>query len=513
MNERTFGRIAKPIMSLTCLIGTFAQRKKKRKKPEMFWTVRALLEVANIEIASLSTDIQEILDKKVLQICRAGSRFTKQSICVQLYNDGPKVLKWAMRHGALLLITKEQIEDFPCVVVNEPVKVYADMCAALYQTTAVNSTAVIGSIGKTTAKKMVYSVYSEAYNTFWEPGNDNQVDGIGYSAQHIPKRTEKWLQEVSEDTPGCTEQVSKIIKPNIAIITAIDKSHIEQFGNEQGILDEIASITKYMPDYGVCITSMDDENTKELIKNHRVVFVSMRNREADFYADSISVNTEGICFSITDKKNDRTCKMKLKNVFAVHNVYSALYAFAAGVIQGMCYEDIVHGIERYKSTGVRQNVFRAKGIVVYADCYNAVAKSVRSAINAAAEIPIKGKRIAVLGDIAETGEYTKSTHDELVDIVNSSNFDVLLALGENICKSIEAKNNRDDLEIVLCKSHKQLSKTLKRTMKKGDLVLFKASHSSRLDKCLSSVFRFAYTRKMLEYYWPQVAWRLKVIFS
>ena len=250
MQERTFGKTTRSIISLTCAIGTFAQRMKKRKRPEMFLTVRQLLEIANIEIDSLSADIQKILDKNVLQISRAGSRFTKRSICVQLYNDGPQVLKWAMRHGALLLITKEQIEDFPCVVVNEPVKVYADMCAALYQTTAVNSTAVIGSIGKTTAKKMVYSVYSEAYNTFWEPGKDNQVDGIGYSAQHIPKRTEKWLQEVSEDTPGCAEQVSKIIKPNIAIITAIDKSHIEQFGNEQGILDEIASITKYMPDDG-----------------------------------------------------------------------------------------------------------------------------------------------------------------------------------------------------------------------------------------------------------------------
>lgn len=501
------------MLSVACPIGNIAYKIKQRKQPERFFTVRELCEFAAINTDLLSEEVKALLETKVSQICRSGSRFTKKCICVQLYDDGPEVLKWAMEHGALLCVTRYQIENYPCIVVDNPMDVYADMCRAIYNVKPTNVTAITGSIGKTTTKKMLYTVYETAYSTFCDSGNDNQIDCVGYISQHIPLKTEKWIQEVSEDTPGCAARISKMINPNIAIITTIDKSHIEHFGNEQGILDEVSSITEYMPDDGVCITSMDDENTATLLKNRNVVYVSIKNHEADFYADSISVNTEGICFSITDKENDRTCKMKLKNVFAVHNIYSALYAFAAGVIQGMKYEDIVRGIEKYKATGVRQNVFRSKGVVVYADCYNAVAKSVRSAINAATGIPIKGKRIAVLGDIAETGDYTKSTHDELVDIVNSSNFDVLLALGENICKSIESKNNRDDLKIVLCKSHKQLNKVLKRTMKKGDLVLFKASHSSRLDKCLRSVFRFAYARKMLEYYWPQVKWRLKVIFS
>jgi len=500
------------LMKFTLPLGYLAYKKKKRRNPGNYYTVEQILSAVGLKISEQCEEIQKQAEETVSGIFRIGSRFTKNCICVQLYEDAVDLMPIAMEKGALFCVTKRPVPGVPCVVSDNPARIYADMCQ-LYRRDGILATAVVGSIGKTTTKKMVYSVYKTAFSTFCDVGNDNQIDGVGYISQHIPKKTDKWIQEVSEDTKGCVEQISKIIKPNIAIITAVDKSHIEQFGSEEGILDEIRSITEHMRSDGICITSMDDENTVGLIKNRKVVFISMNNSEADFYADSITVDTDGLKFDIIDKTAGKVSTMRLRNVFAVHNVYSALYAFAAGVYQGISYENIVKGIEKYKSTGVRQNIFKSKGITVYADCYNAVAKSVRSAINAASEIPIKGKRIAVLGDIAETGDYTESTHAELIDIVNNSNFDVLLALGENICKAIKDNRVRDDLTVISCENHKQLNKVLRKTMKRGDLVLFKASHSGRLDKSLRSVFPFAYVTKMLEYYWPQATWRIKVIFS
>ena len=143
----------------------------------------------------------------------------------------------------------------------------------------------------------------------------------------------------------------------------------------------------------------------------------------------------------------------------------------------------------YKTEGVRQNIIRTKdGIVVYADCYNAVAKSMKSAIDACDIIPVKGKRIAVLGDVEEVGEVSKAMHREIIEYVNSSKFDVLMLVGEKMKEAVETSNIRDDLNVGWSSSIDELAKKVKRVAKNGDLVLFKASHSGNLDKCIVKVW-------------------------
>ena len=142
-----------------------------------------------------------------------------------------------------------------------------------------------------------------------------------------------------------------------------------------------------------------------------------------------------------------------------------------------------------------------------------MAKSVRSAISAASEIPIKGKRIGVLGDIAETGEYTKEIHDEIISIVNESAFDVLIAYGPNICKAALHTNLRESLEVITCDSRTKLNKTVKRMIKSGDLVLFKASRMGGLEKTLKATFPLTYIKKLWEYVYPLIRWRFVMLFN
>lgn len=142
-----------------------------------------------------------------------------------------------------------------------------------------------------------------------------------------------------------------------------------------------------------------------------------------------------------------------------------------------------------------------------------MAKSVRSAIQAASEIPIKGRRIAVLGDIVETGYYTKKIHDEIISIVNESDFDVLIVFGTNICKAASNANLRQSLKIINCDKRAELNKTVKHTIKRGDLVLFKASHSSDLEKTLKVTFPIAYLRELWKYLYPLIKWRFIMLFN
>lgn len=350
----------KMLMKLTLPLGYSMYKKKKRKNTNNYFTVEQMLSAAGINISEQCSDIRHKAKEIVSGVCRIGSRFTKNCICIQLYEDAIDLMPIAMKNGALFCITRHSVAGVPCVVTDDPSRVYADMCK-LYRRQQISVTAVVGSIGKTTTKKMVQAVYKTQENTLCDAGNDNQLDCVGYICQHIPLKTKLWVQEVSEDTKGCVEQISKIITPDITIITAIDKSHIEEFGDEQGILNEISSITKYMTKSGICITSIDEENTASLIKDCKTVTVSMKSHNADYYAIDVELKDRGLKFKIVEHESNQAYSICLANVYAKHNIYSALYAFAAGVMSGISYVNIIKGLETYEANGVRQNVYKARG--------------------------------------------------------------------------------------------------------------------------------------------------------
>ncbi len=497
----------------THFFGNYAYKRKIKKFPQKFFSLRELLASAGIETEELGVDVKEKLDTKVSYVCRWGDRFTENCICVQLYDDSDERMKLAMKAGALVCVTKKEIEGIPCIVVDNPEIVYSDMCSAIRDTAEVKTAVVVGSIGKTTTKKMVESVFCKGFNTLCDSGNDNILDSVGSICQHIPKKSEYYIAEISEDTPGLIEQMSKITKPDIAIITAIDKSHIKFYGSEENIFNEFRKVTKHMREDGVCIMSLDHPNAEQLITDKRVVYVSVKDKEADFYASDISVNTDGINFNVYEKSTGNVYYVKLINSFAEHNVTTALLAFAAGVEAGVSYDKIVEGLAAYRPSGIRQNIYKAGKTVVYADCYNAVAKSVKSAVNAACIIPIKGKRIAVLGDVAEAGDYTEHTHLEIAEIVNNSSFDIVMRFGKELKKALDVAKMRDSLTVYKFDTQKELNKKLRKIVKSGDLVLFKASHSGNLKKSISKTFPVAYLYQALRYYIPRVVWHFKVVLN
>lgn len=501
------------LRTITHCLGNSAYKRKVRKYPEKFFTLEQLCKKAELDTTIFDADVKQKLGQPVSYVCRFGDRFTKNCICVQLYADSDDLMKQAMRKGALVCVTTHKIDGVPCIVADNTASVYAQMCGIIRETAKTKTTVIAGSIGKTTTKKMVEAVYRQAFNTMCDSGNDNILDSVGSICQHLPEKSEQYIAELSEDTPGLIAEMSRITKPDVAILTAIDKSHIEGYGSEENIFNEFRSVTKYMRADGICIMSLDQPNAESLILDRKVVYVSVENREADFSASDIVVDNEGLSFNVVEKASGNIYPVRLINVYAQHNVTTALLAFAAGVVSGISYDKIVAGLQKYRATGIRQNVFKAGKTIVYADCYNAVAKSIRSAIEGAQKIPVCGKRIAVLGDVAEAGSYTESTHREIVDIVNTSSFDVVMTFGKNLKKALANMQTRENLVVLTFKNQKEMNKALKKQVKSGDLVLFKASHSGKLSASIASTFPVAYAYQAIKYYTPRLMWHFKVILN
>ena len=112
----------------------------------------------------------------------------------------------------------------------------------------------------------------------------------------------------------------------------------------------------------------------------------------------------------------------------------------------------------------------------------------KSAIDACDIIPVKGKRIAVLGDIEEVGEMSEAMHKGILEYVNASKFDQLLLIGEKMKNAYGVSTVRDTLQVSWFASIDELAKSVKKNSNSGDLVLFKASHSGNLDKCIVRIW-------------------------
>ncbi len=464
--------------------------------PEKYKSVGFLCDYLGDEV-TINDPVKAIRQKKVTNICTFQSDYpSKDSACLVYINpvygnnDTLKYAERAMQRGALVLITDRCYSDYPCIVSKDPIKTYAFLCKYYRELQSkVRITAVTGSIGKTTTKNMIAEVYKTSYKTLYTEENNNTKTTVGFAVQHIPNWAEMMVQEVHEGEPNETQWLSLMLHPTVAVITSIDNSHYQFFGSADKIIEECCAITKYMSETGIVIVNKDEFTRFDLLNGRRIMTISLFGGEADFSASNIELDNDGITFIVHVKDNGACAKVRLNYIFAKHNVISALYAFAAGYCQGVPVESIIHGLSNYRTSGIRQNIIKTlSGVTLYVDCYNAVAKSMKSAIEACDSISVSGKRIAVLGDIAEVGDLSESMHEDVISFINKSKFDILLTIGDKMKKATEAISNRDSLLIESFDDRAMVSDRLRALTASGDLVLFKASNASNLKECVLRVW-------------------------
>lgn len=469
------------------VVSSAAEQIRRLRYPEKYKTLGFLCDYLGPDV-KLNAKAQAARNAVVYQICTRDSWYVpKGSICYILHD---KEAEAAMKKGCIALIAYRDLEGFPCIISDKPVEVYAKLCRYYRDLQKrVSITGVTGSIGKSTVKSMIGLVLKTQFNTAFTKLNVNTKTSVGFSVQHIPPRAEKMVQEVHEGEPDETQYISEMLHPDIFVITTIDNSHIEFFGSVERLTEEICSVTKYMVPDGKVIVNIDEFDRFDLLNGRTAVTTSVGNPDADFYAGNVQVCEEGLSFDVTVKQTGEHYNVLLHTIFARHNVACALYAFAAGYCNGVTPQNIVKGLGQYRTEGTRQNIVKtAGGVIVYADCFNAVARSMKAAIDACDSIPVSGKRIAVLGDVEEVGDLSETMHRDIVGYVDASRFDILMTSGSKLKRAIESSPVRESLSLACFDSLEDLAKRIKETALPGDMVLFKASHSGRLDKCIVSVW-------------------------
>ncbi len=437
--------------------------------------------------------------------------YGKDCVYIHLTNDPNRewVAKRAINHGALAVISSYQIEELPCIVVQDVWHVLKKLSRLYLDGWSGRSVAIAGSIGKTTTKEMVECVMKQSFRTFCTPINGNVLSYLAFEIQHMPKKVEQFVQEVDESYPNNAADCSYVLRPNIAIITTIDNSHIGALGGEEAVEKAILDVAAYMPEDGTVIISADDPRSKAAVINRNVVSIGINDQTADCVASEIVSDGRSVDFIVSYQGKKTPIHL---NCPGEHNVYNAMFAFVAGKLNNMRESQIRKGLKKYRPMTVRQNTYHAFGKTLYVDCFNASAKSVGAALSVLEKMEPKGKggRIAVLGDIAEIEGYEEQTYRQIAERVSACGLDQLFTYGET-SREIWRWLGDTKPEGRHFEKQQELLSHIKASLRRGDAVLFKASGSMHMEQVVIKAFPTAFYLAKLPYERKVLRWMIQTI--
>ena len=341
--------------------------------------------------------------------------------------------------------------------------------------------AVGGSNGKTTTKELLASVLRQLGPALWSEASFNNDIGVPLTLLKLERAHRSAVVEVGTNHPGELAPLVRMIQPQFGIITSIGREHLEFFGSVAGVAQEEGTLAELLPASGKLFINGDSEWTPAIARrtSAAVVKVGFDGRN-DWRARRVWVGEGGVGFEAETPRPEFSGEYQLR-LLGRHQVSNALLALAVGTELGATPEQLRRGLAGCAPPKMRLQVWEAHGVRVLDDGYNANADSMLAALETLLDYPCQGRRVAVLGDMAELGAHTAEAHREIGRRAAELGVNLLVAVGKWARETTQAAREaglNDVCEIPDVTS----AAALKSLVQPGDVVLLKASRSMGFEK-------------------------------
>ena len=344
---------------------------------------------------------------------------------------------------------------------------------------------ITGSVGKSTTKELVAQALSRRYHTLKNPGNLNNEIGLPLTILHLTEKHERAVLEMGFYVPGEIKFLCDIAKPQIGVITNIGTVHAERAGSQEAIARGKAELVEALPADGVAILNYDDLWVREMAKKTKArVFFYGLTSESDLWADHIEgLGLDGIRFRLHYRNESLHIHLPL---IGRHSVHTALRATAVALVEGLTWQEIMDGLRDGRAQ-LRLVAARSKcGALILDDTYNASPASTLAALTLLEEM--SGRKIAVLGDMLELGQYETQGH-EMVGLRAAEIADLLVTLGERahiIARSARQAGMKTQ-SIVEFDDTDDVIVWLEENLAENDSLLLKGSRGLRMDRIVTAL--------------------------
>ena len=374
--------------------------------------------------------------------------------------------------------------------------------------------AVSGSCGKTTTKEMIASILNTSYCAVKTEGNLNNLIGMPLTLFGINNRHNAAVVELGISEKGEMTKLANICKPDIALLTNIGSAHLKTLGDIDGVASAKGEIFSGLKEDGVAVINMDDPcivKIGERVKQRRVTF-SIKSA-ADVFLKGYSKDNDSMSAVFNVNGDDTEVNI---NGYGIHNLSNAAAAIAAAVAVGAKKQDIIDGLKNYKPLHGRMEPIKLENdITVIDDTYNANPASVEASLRSLSDMNpvrsphvegnkktigagvvcretsngVKGRKIAVLGDMLELGDMSEESHRYIGRTAGMLGIDILFAAGwfSRYIADGAVESGMDLKNIHTFSSKLDLVSALKQTMRDGDVILVKGSRAAGMEEIVKQL--------------------------
>lgn len=385
---------------------------------------------------------------------------------------------------------------------------------------------ITGSVGKTSAKEAIYTVLSSKFKVRKNIKNYNNEIGLPltiiglespgasvggwlrvflkaisliiFRQQEYPKFL---VLEMGVDRPGDMAYLTSFVKCYLGVVTAIGEIpvHIEFFGSVDNLVREKARLVESLLPDGAAILNYDDKLVLAMKKNTSAKIITCGlYKGADAQAIEISFSegewlldngSIGTSFKVVYQGN--IVPVRLFNIIGYQQIYAALAAVAVGLSLEMNLLEIVEALKTYQPLPGRTKLLKGiKNTLILDDSYNAAPLSVKAALKVLKELKVNGdgRKIAVLGDMLELGEYSENAHREIGEMA-AGIVSLLFTIGDKSKFIAEEaiKKGMDKNSILVYNDSFEAGRELQKIIKEDDLILIKGSQGIRTERVVEEI--------------------------
>ncbi len=347
---------------------------------------------------------------------------------------------------------------------------------------------ITGSVGKSTTKEVVGQVLAERYRTLKSPGNLNNEIGLPLTILRLGVGHERAVLEMGFYVPGEIAFLCDIALPQVGVVTNIGTVHAERAGSQEAIARGKSELIQKLPPApeGIAILNFDDPLVRKMEEKTRArIFFYGLSAEADLWADHVEgLGLDGIRFRLHYQREILHVHIPM---IGRHSVETALRAAAVGLVEGLNWQEILHGLRQGNSQLRLVAVRSESGAIMLDDTYNASPESMLASLNLLSEL--EGQRkIAVLGDMLELGPYERQGH-EMVGLRAAQVADILITFGSraHMYALAARRAGMKPAQVIEFEDNETIIEWLNKNLSKNDAVLLKGSHGLRMDRILAEL--------------------------
>lgn len=407
--------------------------------------------------------------------------------------DGNDYVAQALANGAVVGVCERAPSVIPpgktLVVAPDTVRAMAELANAWLKECGTRVVGITGTVGKTTAKDVTAAVLSSHFRVHKSPGNFNSREGLPLAVMSLCREDEVSVLEMAMDSAGEILELCHIAEPTVGVVLNIGLTHVSKLGSIEAIAREKLSLVRYLPESGTAVINVDDRRIANAAPGLQCKVITFGARQLSGSQPTLaydrvqSQGLNGIRFYVSPGTRRARVDSPLPGE---HTLPSVMAALGVAMALGMPLFKAANAVRSGGSASRARTLPGANGSTIIDDRYNSSPASLAGALRLLSRLDGGGRRIALIGRMAELGDFEEAEHRRVGRLAIDS-CEVLVAVGEPCRALVEEAQNAGHTDAHWFEDKDAAANFVAAALRPGDVVLLKASRSQAFETIIPTL--------------------------